>query len=194
MSRWADSAEKLYAADGAAATLIDDGFEPVVVGDLDSLPPSYRTRAQRVEHRPDQGFTDCDKLLMLAQEDGHEAITLTGIEGDQPDHMLATFSSALASPLAIRLAFRRGIGYVLQSGEVARYNVRPGARVSLLPLAECLGISLTGVEWPLREAPLAPGRSVSISNRATEKQIEIELGEGTAFLFIGWEATEMPRW
>lgn len=188
---WADSADALYAADSGALPLLTIGHRPTVVGDLDSatdLPEGLRV----VEDR-DPNRTDCDKLLALVAADGHDAVTLAGLEGDLLDHVLASLSSAAAASVAVRLVLRRGLAWVLRDGETARWEDGFGRRVSLIPIRECHGADLSGVLWPLSDAHLQPGGFLSVSNEGTGT-VEASVRHGAALLFIERAPEEPPVW
>lgn len=195
LARWAGSADVVYAADGAADRLIQAGVSAdVIVGDMDAVRPETLRAARRAVSHSDQDTTDCDKLLNLAKADGVSTITLASVEGDLPDHELATLHSAGRSGLDVRIAYRRGLGWILRSGSVLKPACSNGARVSLLPLASGTVATLEGVEWPLRDAALDPCGRGSISNRALGGSLQVEIKEGCALLFIGYRDEEMPFW
>ncbi len=194
LERWALSADALYAADSGADRLLGLGFEPVLVGDLDSFRTRQAMNRLRVVHIAEQETTDCDKMLRVVASDGHASITLACLEGDLIDHMLSSFASALRSPLAIRFAFRRGIGWLVRPGDEVCAGTQPGRRVSLIPLTPCEGACIQGVAWPLREASLALDGPLSISNAATSSEVRASLGSGGALLFVEYPDAEMPRW
>ena len=188
---WGMSAELVVAADGAADRLLEVGVRPtIIVGDMDGMRGKpgdiSRLRADYAES------TDCDKLLRWVRQEGHHDLTLVSIEGDLLDHMLATLSSCVAYGRNLRIALRRGIGWVF-SGAL-QINVTPGARVPPLPLHPCKGARLNGVQWPLENADLDVGGRVSISNAATDGFVQVSAAKGTAFLFAEYSVEEMPFW
>lgn len=201
LAKWAASADLVLAADGGLDRLLEAGIPPHhMVGDMDSTEHALRLEylskdTPFVLHRnEDQNTTDCDKLLSLAKEIGVESITLAGVEGDLLDHTLATIQSALKSGLAVRLALRRGVGWVLSGPTSATVATTPGRRVSLVPLGEVSGVGLGGVEWPLAEASLSPRGLTSVSNRANAKRISVRLESGDALLFVEQTEQEVPTW
>lgn len=186
---WASSADVVYACDSGADRLIALGFSPVVVGDFDSFASLPNASHLRLVQSIDQSTTDCDKLLALVKCDGHVSVTLAATEGDLPDHVLATFSSAMACGLDVRFVFRRGIGVIVRDG--ASLPTTPGQRVSLIPLVACTGVGLRGVAWALDGAEIEPGGAVSVSNEATGNRVQVNLRSGCALLFVetrevGW--------
>ena len=181
---WANSAEHLYAADSGADRLIRLGFSPTVVGDFDSFQSLPNASHLRLVQSLDQESTDCDKLLSLVALDGFDSITMTCTEGDLPDHVVATYSSCIASPLQVRFAFRRGIGWLLKSGGSLSVKTQQGQRVSLVPFAACEGVTIEGVAWPLIDEPLQPGGKVSVSNEATGDLVSARVKSGAALLFV----------
>ena len=191
LGAWAKSAEFIIAADGAADQLLDLGVSPnIIVGDMDSLkgdPPGIE-----MVRDDDPTSTDCDKLLRWVRQHDFSNFTLTNIEGDLVDHMLATLSSCAAFRKTMRVALRRGIGWVF-TGPI-QINVDPGARFSLIPLTACSGVKLHGVQWRLDHAELDLGGRVSVSNSATDGFVQASVGRGTAFLFAEYPREEMPFW
>jgi thiamine pyrophosphokinase len=164
----------------------------VIVGDMDSASTVALESGAEIWRDEDQQATDCDKLLTLARTRGHEQITLIGVEGDRLDHLLATLSSCLVSPLSIRFALRGGMGFLLGPGNY-EFSTAAGRRISLLPLPRAVG-SLQGVAWPLESEELSLGSRVSISNRATGPGIVASLESGAALLTVEMPLEEMPQW
>jgi thiamine pyrophosphokinase len=189
---WAAGARRLLAADGGADRLLGVGLRPdVIVGDLDSVSPEALACGAAIVHAPEQDLQDAGKLLAYAEREGARSIVLEGVEGDRLDHTLATLGVCAASPLAIRLALRQGVGTVLRAGQRCRAATKPGAVVSLLPIAPCGGVRLEGVVWPLHGAGMALDGQISLSNRATGVWVEAELEAGAALLIV---AGEGPSW
>lgn len=190
---WAARAECLYAADSAADVLLAVGFKPTVVGDLDSVRADLESLGLRVVRDPDPNRTDCDKLLDLVLADGHTSVTLAGLEGDLPDHVLATYSSCVRTSLAVRAVFRRGMGYFLKRGADMTVPGCFGRRVSLLPLQRCSGVSLSGVFWPLTNEVIELGHRLSVSNEGTG-DVTVSIEAGAAILFIERNEDEALAW
>ncbi|MCX7800588.1 MAG: thiamine diphosphokinase [Fimbriimonadales bacterium] len=192
---WCDSATLVLAADGGADRVLAVERRPHrVVGDLDSLSERARRLGLDVRHDPDQDCSDCDKLLRLAEECGASAVTLACVEGGYLDHLLAVLSSALRSPLSVRLALRTGVAWVLRAPARLQAATSPGRRVSLMPLLRCTGVRLEGVRWRLDGAELDWTGLVSLSNRAESDRIEARLAAGAALLFVQYPAEEVPFW
>lgn len=194
LGRWVSSADAIFAADGAANRLarLGAGFH-AVIGDMDSV-EGWAISGSEVVHIPDQDTTDCDKLLNYAKMRGFRAITLAGIEGNLPDHVLAILHSCLRAPIETRLAYRTGLGYIVRPKQPLEIKCRPGTRVSLLPLVESKSACLRGVVWPLESATLSAYGQTSISNCAAEPVVSTSLEEGGALLYVGYGDDEMPFW
>lgn len=190
---WARSADQIYAADSAANRLIPYGFEPIVVGDLDSVNHEILTPNLRIVRDPDENQTDCDKLLKLVQVDGHQGITLVGIEGDEVDHILSTWSSLVRTTLPVRVVMRKSIGYVLRPSDNLFVPDVTGRRVSMIPITPCEGASLKGVKWPIDATRIEPGGCLSVSNKGTG-DLSASISSGVAVVFIESFANEEPFW
>lgn len=191
---WARSAQVVLAADAGADRLLEAGVEPHrIVGDFDSISDLGRF-ASEIHHGPDQDSTDCDKLLSLARELGHERLTLAGLEGDRMDHAIASWLSIARSGLDVRVALRRGLGWIVRPGLLREIPVNRGATVSMLPLSHTEGVNLSGVEWPLIDRSLTWDGLVSISNKAASSSVRASLQVGVAILFAEYERSDMPWW
>lgn len=195
LSRWARSADMVIAADAGWDRLRAIGRVPdYAIGDFDSVQDREGIEPSRIIIDEHVSHTDCDKLLTLAQSLGVSRLTLASVEGDQIDHMLATLHSASRSPLKIRVALRKGVGWILNAGDRIQVATQPGRRISLVPLEEVRGAILKGVEWKLNGEDLHPSGRTGISNRATDARVEASIQSGAALLFVGFPEEEMPVW
>lgn len=179
LERWARGADALYAADSAGLRLVELGFRPTLVGDFDSWPdPPAHLRCIQV---PDQNSSDADKMLALAATDGHARLALMGIEGDDPGHVLGTMHSVARAGYPVDLIYRRFAGRLVRAGEEIALDIPAGRKLSLLPLAECRGVTLSGTAWPLAGATLSPDGLGSLSNQVTGP-VRVTMESGLAHL------------
>lgn len=192
---WANTADRIIAADAGADLLLEVHALPhEVIGDMDSISFKARSATPNQILMTDQETTDCDKLLQRAADEGHAALTLAGVEGDLPDHVLAILQSAARSPLDIRLAYRRGLGWIIKPDRPRKLATKPGRRLSLLGLECCEGVHLNGCTWPLDDANLGLQGATSISNRTEANEVTVTMNKGAALLFIEFPTDEMPVW
>lgn len=182
---WAAGADLLVAADAGADRLLEAGLEPhVVIGDLDSVAASTLLAAHTVVEDRDPDRTDCEKCLRFCETTYADSeVLIICAEGDQFDHEIATLIAAASSSACPTIAFRRGLCLPLASQAPLTCALEPGARVSLLPILPCTGVSLSGVQWPLSDASLVAGGMISISNKATGT-VGAAIGAGRAGLFV----------
>jgi thiamine pyrophosphokinase len=195
LRRWAQSADRVIAAEAGADLLLDIEVVPhLIIGVMDSISPRGLSSAAKQLLVEDQDTTDCDKLLAQVALEGHSSVTLIGVEGDLPDHVLASLHSAARSNLDVRLAYRRGIGWIVKPHRPRRITTKPGRRLSLLGLEPCEGVHLLGCQWPLENARLGLQDSTSISNRTEADEVTVTIDKGAALLFIEYPIEEMPVW
>lgn len=192
---WAGSADVLLAADGGADSLLAAGYPPhAIVGDFDSASPLALASGARPHRDPDPHRSDCDKLLGFALAEGHDAITLAGVEGDRFDHVFANLLSAASVRIAVRLVFRGAIGWIVRAGERVEVAAPAGRTVSLLPIDGPCRASLAGVRWPLDAAEMGVGKIWSVSNEALGPLVRAEVQEGAALLQVQIPLAEQPVW
>lgn len=184
LREWATRCDLVFAADGGATSILEEGMAPdVVIGDFDSSTPEVRAMAKEVIFDPDQNTTDCDKLLGLARERGFSEMALIGVEGDRLDHVMATLQSVAKSGLHVKLILRGQVAEVLTGPVDVVRTTATGANISVLPLTRCHAVDLAGVVWPLEGADLSPVGANSISNRASAPEFRLRVTEGTVVCF-----------
>ena len=103
----------------------------VIIGDMDSMTGQSRERFEVLARRRSQR----DRLRQasaMGATAGLFNFTLASIEGDLIDHMWRPFRAASHSAETMRIALRRGVGWVFRGP--LQINVDPRRRVSLIPL------------------------------------------------------------
>lgn len=182
----------IIAADGGARHLLAAGLFPdIAVGDFDSLSSSDLSalRASGCEIRSfpaAKDATDTEIAVEQAFERGAREIVIYGGMGSRLDH-------SLANVLLLKLIHEKGGRGRVTDGEqsaellVDRVEItgRPGDVVSVVPLTARLeGLTIRGLRFPLHEAVVPMGSSLTISNEFGESgSAEITLRKGMAVVF-----------
>jgi thiamine pyrophosphokinase len=191
--RWLDRAAMVIAADGGASSLDRLGRRPdLLVGDLDSVEPAQVAGLERAgvpvqRHPADKDATDTELAVRAAIESGAtEVVVLGALGGDRLDHELANLL-LLVDPQLLTVPARIVLGPVtvrgLQAGSLA-LDGAVGDLVSLLPVGgDAVGITTTGLRWPLEAATLRIGRSRGISNEIVSVPASVAL-EGGRLLVV----------
>ena len=191
--RWLDRAAMVIAADGGASSLDRLGRRPdLLVGDLDSVEPAQVAGLERAgvpvqRHPADKDATDTELAVRAAIESGAtEVVVLGALGGDRLDHELANLL-LLVDPRLLTVPARIVRGPVtvrgLQAGSLA-LDGAVGDLVSLLPVGgDAVGITTTGLRWPLEAATLRIGRSRGISNEIVSVPASVAL-EGGSLLVV----------
>ena len=172
----------VIAADGGANRLRASGPEPdAVIGDMDSLddPDHWRARlGPRLIPVAEQESTDLQKCLRLTRAPLYLG---AGFLGGRIDHSLAALHTLLVNPdRRILLAGREDLAFLAPLRWRAR--LAAGARVSIYPLADCVGVASEGLEWPLENLPLGPGLRIGTSNRASAADVGLDLSTRGALI------------
>jgi len=176
----------VLAADGGADLCLAWGW-PVdaVVGDMDSVDAVVRGQLEAqgtpfVVSPVEKDETDLELALRLALARGATELVIAGAVGGRIDHTLGNIA-LLALPALAHVPT-----CVVDGGQTIwlvrdRLTVpgQPGDTLSLVPFgSDAHGVSVSGVRWPLRQADLPLGPSLSISNRMTADQTEISVQAG----------------
>jgi thiamine pyrophosphokinase len=176
----------VIAADGGANLCAAWGW-PIhqVVGDMDSLDHAvaYALRQQGVpfqEYPAEKDETDLEIALHNAVAANPDEILIAGALGARIDHTLGNLgllALPVLAPIPTRIIDgRQTIWLVRRQLTVCG---KPGDTLSLIPFGgDACGVSVRGVRWPLHEADLPLGPSLSISNRLTAAQAVIAVRAG----------------
>jgi thiamine pyrophosphokinase len=191
--------DRLICADAGAKHAIAMGLIPdVVVGDLDSLGPAQRVALAEAGVRFEtfpvlKDKTDLELALQLAVAEGATEIDLLAALGGRLDQALANLL-LLARPewaaARVRVIEGNQVAWVMRGGQTTAVNGTIGDTLSLVPLTpEVLGVTLDGVRWPLHDATLHLGETLTISNTMTAPLAHMRMEEGLMFVVhqtIGW--------
>jgi thiamine pyrophosphokinase len=176
----------VLAADGGANLCLAWGWPvDVVVGDMDSVDGAVRQQLKAqgtpfIVSPVDKDETDLELALQLALAKGATELIIAGALGARIDHTLGNLA-LLALPALASVPTR-----VVDGGQTI-WLVRdgltvpgqPGDTLSLIPFGgDACGVTVGGVRWPLHEADLPVGPSLSISNRMTAARAEISVRSG----------------
>ena len=175
---------RVIAADGGMVNAKPLKLSPELwVGDFDSTSPALAGQWRNVprqNHSTEKDASDGELAISEALRRGATSLILVGGFGGQLDHALAHagFLVALA---------RRDIPAFMTSGtEEARglagalhLDVPKETRLSIMPLADLVDLSITGVKWPLSNAKVPLGTAITLANVAHGK-VDITLKGGHA--------------
>lgn len=188
LQKLARNADLILAADGGADRALSAGVRPdVIIGDLDSVSPQAKKilPAEKFIFVNNQNNTDLEKALDYLIAHQCTQCTLTGFVGGRWDFTFGNFLSVYPylDKMDICVA---GKGWkIWPLTHSVTKNVRPGARVSLIPAADCQNVTLQGLVYPLEHANLSLGRTgQTLSNMAKLSQITISFDKGFLLLYI----------
>lgn len=158
------------------------------LGDFDSSDPALiaaNAAVPRIAFPSDKAKTDGELAIDEAILRGATRIILAGaFGGARSDHSL------LHSAQALRLA-EQGIDCLLTSGAEEAVPLRPGNQspgylagttFSIIGFEDLSGVTISGARWPLSDAAVPFGSSLTMSNEVTGR-LAVSLKSGRAMLF-----------
>jgi thiamine pyrophosphokinase len=205
MDKWpsefeiSSESDLIIAADGGTHHCLAWNVTPhVMVGDMDSLRPDTLAdlRSQGVEikpYPPRKDETDLELALKEALDRNVSEIIILGALGKRWDMTLSNIL-VLTAPFLERVKTRilddRQEIICLRGGQKAAFNGRPGDVLSLSSLKDsAVGITLNGLEYPLKNATLPLGSTRGISNVFAGDTAEVKIGTGYLLVSI----THLPK-
>ena len=156
------------------------------VGDFDSTSQALADlwrNVPRQTHPADKDASDGELAISEALRRGATSLILVGGFGGQLDHVLAHagFLIALA---------KRDIDVMMTSGteeahglarELTLDYVSPGTRLSVMPFTDLVGLSISGVKYPLGGRNIKLGTAYTLAN-ITTGTVRLSLKAGNALV------------
>jgi thiamine pyrophosphokinase len=184
------AADLVVAADAGANALEAAGRRPdLVVGDLDSADPAVIARLQAVgvpieRHPADKEASDSELAVERAADLGAtQIVVLGGLGGLRLDHEVANLLLVADRRWAgrdVRLVEGRTLVRALHAGAGITLAGCPGDLVTLLPLGgDAIGVTTSGLRWPLSGDTLRFGRTRGLSNEVATTPASVNLERGT---------------
>lgn len=181
-----DNAPLIVSADGGARHLKAFNVIPhVLIGDFDSIRPEDKKyfaahSINTIDFPSKKDVTDTELCIKWALAHHATDITLLGVTGTRLDHTLANIF------LLKRLAMLN-----IPARIIDKYNEihivtdsltlegEPGSFLSIIPVSKkVIGITLTGLTYPLKDATIHMGSSQGISNVFAQNRASISLKRG----------------
>ena len=175
-------------ADGAYKFKEEVGEKEViaVVGDFDSLgeaPKNEKVVTLNVE----KNFTDGERAVRLAVENGASELVIYGAYGGKIEHVLGNIALlSIANDLGVKASIKEENTITELFSGKKDFAVKKGGTISLIPYGgDCVFESSLGLYYPLNALTLTPSDTRGISNVAIEEKISIEIKKGKALIIYG---------
>lgn len=178
----------IIAADGGMTHCLALGIKPsIVIGDLDSLDPDHLKSLQTsgteiISYPINKDQTDLELALRKALELGSDEILLLGALGARWDMTIANLllsASPEFSKVTVRLIDGHQEIILLRGQGELIFNGKKGDMLSLIPLGQdAYGVTLRGLEYPLKDDVLKFGATRGISNVLKDDTATVYLKKG----------------
>ena len=130
-------------------------------------------------------MTDTQEAIDTAISRGATHITILGALGNRIDHTIANIH-------LLKYAHQKGVfaeivdidTYMLLVCDKLEICAKAGYCLSLLPLTDCTGVSVSGVYYPLDNADMPIGNPYGISNEFVDDKAYIEVKSGELLLML----------
>jgi thiamine pyrophosphokinase len=187
---------RVIAADGGMAHARPLKLAPELwVGDFDSTSPALDAEypdIPRLRFDAAKAKSDGELAVDAAIERGATALVLAGaLGGARTDHqmiILAQAASLAARDMPVLLTSGHEEAAIILPGQM-RADLPEGTVFSILGFTELAGLTIGGARWPLTNADVPFGSTLTLSNEAlgpTHGPVSVSLGAGRAVLFANF--------
>ena len=176
-------------ADGGANTAARHGVVPhAIVGDLDSSSPEALAALGAIEviHDPDTERTDTEKAIEWTLARGpFEEIVLLGAMAGRLDHVVGHLSLLRRFLDRVTIVLEDELARAWLARGVVAIAEPPGTVISFFAVGEpAIGVTTSGLRYPLRDRRLELGAQDSISNVVDVSPASIAIGRGELLVVV----------
>lgn len=180
------AADLIVCADGGANHTRKLALTPdVILGDLDSISAATKKFYRHIPQIlvPDQNSTDLEKAIQFCVRRKIPSANIVGVTGDRLDHVTGSIGCFKKYGRRIELTMIDSRGILELVKGTLRLRTSVGARISLIPVDHCSGVTTTHLKYPLKNDDLELGVREGISNEATAKNVTIRVRRGTLLCY-----------
>jgi len=176
----------VIAADGGYDRAAVLGLKPdIFIGDMDSVKEEL-PEIEKIRLQVEKDFTDTEAAIEKAIELGFDEIDIVGATGTRLDHTFANaclLKKYVSDNVKIRIFDAHN--EIFATDKDCVIEGKKGETVSLLPLDSVVsGVTLDGFYYPLKNADVKIGETLTVSNVITADVAEIKINNGTLLVII----------
>lgn len=186
----------IIAADGGTRHALALGLTPnVIVGDMDSLPASFKPstfNGEIVLYPKDKNETDLELAIQHALTLSSEEILILAALGGRIDQTLANISLLGNSSLVTRnIKLTDSVEELFFCRDQVQVEGRSGDIVSLIPWQGTVeGVLTENLKWHLHHETLYPDKTRGISNEMTADVATVQIKSGLLLVVHNISAVE----
>ena len=182
------NSEVIIAVDGGANYLFKINIIPnVIIGDLDSISSDAKKYYEKqkvsfIKYPTKKDFTDTEIAIDYAKKIGVKSIVFIGVLGKRFDHSIANIFLLKKTSffnIPAKIIDENSEIYFLTGASTLNIEGKPKDVLSIIPISQkVIGITLKGLEYPLKNSNLKFSSSRGISNVFKKKSAIIKIKEG----------------
>lgn len=189
--------DAIIAANGGSALASYLGIKPtLVIGDLDSADPALINswEAEGVEMRRYSHTTKSEtdtELAVLAAVDllgaSQGTIYMLNATGGRLDHSLANvllLTHPAFAEVDLCLVEANSTLFLAKPGRQNQIDGKKDNLLTLLPIGDVSGVTLSGCRYPLEHETLLMGRGRGVSNEIVSDNASVSFGEGLLLVVV----------
>ena len=177
------NANCVLACDGAADTLLNEGYAPdVILGDLDSLSDDTKEKYKGIViEMQDQSQNDLRKALNYAREQNISDISIIGSSGKREDHTLGNIFSILDyKDSNIKLYTNTGVFTCIHKSQ--KIESFKGQQVSIFTADPTMKITSKNLKYRFNNTAISAIYSGTL-NESTLGEFELLISHGSLLIF-----------
>lgn len=181
-----DGSEFIIAADGGYDAAVKASLKVnLFVGDMDSVKGQIDAE-EIITLNTDKNFTDTEYAVNEAKRRGYFYIDIYGATGTRLDHTLSNIfmmKKYLNEGVFIKIKDKNN--EMLAINKDTSFSGLFGKTVSFIPAdTKVYGVTLQGFKYPLNDADIEIGSTLTVSNIAQSDNVKVKIKSGTLIMII----------
>ena len=179
------TSDTIICADSGYDHAVRMGVLPsIVVGDFDSA-GEIPADVPCLLYPSRKDLTDTEIAVAYAREKGFREFLILAGTGSRADHSLTNI-------LLLKSILEQGEkgmlvdehNKIMITDSELRLKEPPGSIVSLIPIADCKGVTTKNLEYPLRNAEMHVGKGLGVSNIMLEDNASVSVVSGIMLVIV----------
>ncbi len=178
----------ILCADNGYTHAVNAGITPdLVIGDFDSINSDKVPENLRLRVPAEKDDTDTMLCIRYALKKGAKECLLLGGMGGRFDHTVSNLQAlafAHSQGMQIIMCDEFDSAFFLE-GEELKLKKQEGFALSLFAYsAQCTGVTITGVKYPLKDAELTNSFPLGVSNEFIDEEAHISVKTGLLLVIL----------
>jgi len=156
-----------------------------IIGDFDSVYSDILNKypdEKKLRFSSDKDKSDTELAVDLALNSNFQEIIILNSSGARHDHFLFNVLILFKKPGVIKILSSDGVLWAMLPDSESFIELKPNTTFSLIPMSKCIGVSIIGCHYELKNETLELSSTLTLSNIANGK-VKVSFKSGNLLFY-----------